>query len=329
MIGLDMMMACAPNVAPATIEKIIQVESRGNPLALNVNVKWVIERDEKGQPIMVTGDDGQPKPKRRKVVFKWPIEVKTKQDAVTVAYAAIADGFNVDMSYMQVNSNNLSALGYSVEDMFDDCKNLAAGAAVLSAFYARAVKQNPEPQTALRAALSAYNTGDFSKGYLNGYLARYGIGNPAVSVPAVNSYTAETTVFVRQPPKKEEAMSTKEEASSTQQIADAATAVAPRVDPVVSKSQDDGATPGVQIEHTAEEAEANGAFQETAMTEAEAWESNADLTDDPAGTAIVLQGKVVRQTVQRKTSDLANAKPGDAAAINANFNARVPLKEGN
>ncbi len=30
MIGLDMMMACAPNVAPATIEKVIQVESGGN-----------------------------------------------------------------------------------------------------------------------------------------------------------------------------------------------------------------------------------------------------------------------------------------------------------
>lgn len=329
MIGLDMMMACAPNVAPATMEKIIQVESAGNPLALNVNVKWVIERDEKGQPIMVTGKDGQPEPKRRKVVFKYPIEVKTKQDAVTVAYAAIAAGFNVDMSYMQVNSNNLPALGYSVEDMFDDCKNLAAGAAVLSAFYARALKQNPQPQTALRAALSAYNTGDFNKGYLNGYLARYGIGNPAVSVPAVNSYTADTTVFVRQPPKKEEAMSTKEEASSTQQIAEPAKAVAPRVDPVVSQSQEDGATPGVQIEHTAEAAEANGAFHETAMSEADAWESNADLADDPAGTAIMLKGKVVRQTVQRSTADLANAKPGDAAAITANTNVRVPLKGGN
>ncbi|HHM6795107.1 TPA: hypothetical protein ACRMRQ_005083 [Pseudomonas aeruginosa] len=65
MIGLDMMMACAPNVAPATIEKVIQVESGGNPLALNVNVKWVIERDEKGNPIMVTAADGQTKPKRR------------------------------------------------------------------------------------------------------------------------------------------------------------------------------------------------------------------------------------------------------------------------
>ncbi|HFX3605243.1 TPA: transglycosylase SLT domain-containing protein [Pseudomonas aeruginosa] len=221
----------------------------------------------------------------------------------------MAAGFNVDMSYMQVNSNNLPALGYSVEDMFDDCKNLAAGAAVLSAFYARALKQNPQPQTALRAALSAYNTGDFNKGYLNGYLARYGIGNPAVSVPAVNSYTADTTVFVRQPPKKEEAMSTKEEASSTQQIAEPAKAVAPRVDPVVSQSQEDGATPGVQIEHTAEAAEANGAFHETAMSEADAWESNADLADDPAGTAIMLKGKVLRPAAQRSAADLAKAQP--------------------
>lgn len=330
MIGLDMMMACAPNVAPATMEKIIQVESRGDPLALNVNVKWVIERDEKGQPIMVADDDGQPKPKRRKVVFKWPIEVKTKQDAVTVAYAAMAAGHSVDLSYMQVNSNNLSALGYSVEDMFDDCKNLAAGARVLTAFYAGALKVHPEPQKALWAALSAYNTGDFNKGYINGYLARYGLGQPAaVSVPAVNSYTADTVVFVRQPPKKEEAMSTKEEASSTPQIAEAATALAPRVDPVVSKSSEDGATPGVQVEHTAEEAEANGAFHETAMTEADAWESNADMADDPNGTAIMLKGKVVRQTVKRDTSDLAKMKPEDAAAIINNSSISIPLKGGN
>ena len=31
------LLACAPNVAPVTLEAIIQVESGGNPLALNVN----------------------------------------------------------------------------------------------------------------------------------------------------------------------------------------------------------------------------------------------------------------------------------------------------
>lgn len=130
---------------------------------------------------------------------------------------------------------------------------------------------------------------------MNGYLARYGVGQQvAVSVPALNPYTAPTAVFVRQP-RKEEAMSTKEEASSTQQVAEAKTALAPRVDPVVSKSPEDSGTPGVQVEHTAAEAEANGAFKETAMSEAEAWASNADLSADPEGTAIVVNGKAVRK----------------------------------
>lgn len=31
------LLACAPNVAPATLEAVIRVESGGNPLAINVN----------------------------------------------------------------------------------------------------------------------------------------------------------------------------------------------------------------------------------------------------------------------------------------------------
>ncbi|WP_082066498.1 lytic transglycosylase domain-containing protein [Pseudomonas oryzihabitans] len=330
MIGLEMIAACAPNVAPVTMEKIIQVESTGNPLALNVNPKWVIERDANGQPVMEQGADGQPKAKRRQIRFRTPIEVKTVQDAVTVAYAAIAAGYSVDMGYTQVNSRNLQALGYSVEEMFDGCKNLTAGSRVLTAFYVNALKQQPEPQAALRAALSAYNTGDFNKGFLNGYLARYGIGQPApVSVPALNSYTADTVVYVRKQPKKDEAMNSNEDASSTQQIADTAPASTPKVVPVVSQSQNDGGTPGVQVEHTAEQAEANGAFHETAMSEGEAWESNADLAGDPDGTAILVNRKRVVQTVKRETSDLANTSPSDADTITANTNTRIPLKGGN
>lgn len=284
MIGLEMMLACAPNVAPATIEKIIQVESGGNPLALNVNIKWAPERDGDGAP--------------SKVVFESPIAIRTLQDAVTVAHMAIDAGHSVDMGYMQVNSTNLKALGYTVEDMFDACKNLAAGAKILSAFYSSALQKYPNEQAALRAALSAYNTGDFNKGFLNGYLTRYGAGHLApVSVPLFNPYTAPTAVFVRQE-KKEKAMSTKEETSNTLQLAQAETTLPPRVDPVVSTSPEDADTPGVQVEHTADEAEASGAFRETALSEAEAWDSNADLTVDPEDTAIVVGGKVVRKEGQ-------------------------------
>ena len=60
--------------------------------------------------------------------------------------------------------------------------------------------------------------------------------------------------------------------------------------PVVSTNEDDAFVPGVQIEHTAESAELNGAFEETALSEADAWESS---TTDPFATAIVIGGKRV------------------------------------
>ena len=51
--------------------------------------------------------------------------------------------------------------------------NIRAGASILTADYLAAVQTWPDPQTALRAALSAYNTGSFSKGFFNGYVAKY------------------------------------------------------------------------------------------------------------------------------------------------------------
>lgn len=41
--------------------------------------------------------------------------------------------------------------------------------------------------------------------------------------------------------------------------------------------------PGVVVEIDAAEAESLGAFEETALTEAEAWDANADLEMDEAG----------------------------------------------
>lgn len=46
--------------------------------------------------------------------------------------------------------------------------------------------------------------------------------------------------------------------------------------PVVSPSIDDLTTPGVMVDVDPDEADAMGAFREDALTEAEAWESNAD-----------------------------------------------------
>lgn len=261
MIGAEFMLLCAPNVAPQTIEQIIHVESRGDPLAINVNGTKLARK---------------------------PVDAA---DAAKLASDYIARGYSVDLGLMQVNSRNLPSLGYTVNDMFEPCKNIAAGARVLTTFYASALAKFPDEQSALRAALSAYNTGNFERGFTNGYLERFGVRSgqttPIAPVPALNPYTAETAVFVRQlQQQKENAMQTN--AKQTPQAS-----AAMRTDPVVSESNEDMATPGVQVEHTADEAEANGAFEETALSEADAWEANADMPEnDPHSTAIVVGGKL-------------------------------------
>lgn len=252
-LGLELIAACAPTVAPATVQQIIEVESNGNPLAINVNGA-VLSR----QP-------------------------RDAADAVNLAREYIRQGYTVDLGLMQINSANLPKLHYTIEDMFDTCKNLRAGAAVLSNFYTLALGHYPAPQTALRAALSAYNTGSFTLGFSNGYVAKY-VGadtgapvhftrTPAAVGPPINPFTASTVVYARQ---QEITTMTKETTL-----------------PVISRNEEDAGVPGAQVELTAEQAERNGAFEETAMSEADAWESNGDLATDPHATGIVMHGNLV------------------------------------
>lgn len=53
--------------------------------------------------------------------------------------------------------------------------------------------------------------------------------------------------------------------------------------PLLSNTVDDLLLPGVVVELDAGEAEAFGAFEETALTEDEAWAANADLDAEEAG----------------------------------------------
>lgn len=148
MIDLALILACAPNVHPDTIKAIIKVESNGNPHAVNVN-------------------------KKAGVAYPLPKEIKSRKKAVKVAKSAMKAGHTVDMGYMQINSVNLSGLGYTVEDMFDPCKNIKAGAAILTRAYAAALPKHKDEQIALRAALSTYNTGNQTGGFRNGYVQKY------------------------------------------------------------------------------------------------------------------------------------------------------------
>ena len=48
-------------------------------------------------------------------------------------------------------------------------------------------------------------------------------------------------------------------------------------DPLVSQTLDNALVPGVMVELDIAAAEAAGAFEETALSEADAWDANADL----------------------------------------------------
>jgi type IV secretion system protein VirB1 len=132
---------CAPSVAPETVLAIIQTESSGEPFALNVN------------------GGRQPAPQN------------SAADAAATARRFIAAGYSVDLGLGQINSRNMRWLGLTWETVFDPCTNVAALARVLTTNY-HAAKPGRDPQTALRVALSMYNTGSQTRGFRNGYVAK-------------------------------------------------------------------------------------------------------------------------------------------------------------
>ena len=144
---------CAPLVAPETMRAIVKTESGFNPLSIGVNGGARLVR----QPA-------------------------SKAEAVVTAQWLIEQGYNIDLGLGQVNSTNLSKVGLSIEDSFDSCKNIAAAATILYGNYKAAKAKVVDDQEALHSALSAYNTGSFTKGFANGYVQRV-INNAGTTTP--------------------------------------------------------------------------------------------------------------------------------------------------
>jgi type IV secretion system protein VirB1 len=132
---------CAPGVAPQTVLAIIQTESGGEPFALNVN--------------------GGRQPRRQ----------TSAADAAATAQRFIAAGYSVDLGLGQINSRNMRWLGLTWDNVFDPCTNIAALGRVITSNY-NAAKAGRDPQSALRVALSMYNTGSQTRGFRNGYVAK-------------------------------------------------------------------------------------------------------------------------------------------------------------
>jgi type IV secretion system protein VirB1 len=118
---IELLMMCAPQVDPVTMSAVVKQESGGNPWALNNNTT------------------------KKSQIFG------TKSEAVAAALHAIRNGQSVDMGLAQLNSKNLEWLGLTVEQAFDPCANINAGAKILENGYVKTGN--------LHQALSMYNTG--------------------------------------------------------------------------------------------------------------------------------------------------------------------------
>ena len=151
---------CAPSIAPSTLASIVLTESEGNPFAIRVN---------SGPALRQTPS--------------------SEREAISLASNMLAAGANLDLGLAQINSDNLAKLGLRVENIFEPCTNLKAAAVILSDNYQRALRHGHDAP--LRAALSAYNTGNFSSGIRNGYVARVFFSAREV-VPVAPSTSVET-----------------------------------------------------------------------------------------------------------------------------------------
>ena len=158
---------CAPSVAPETVLAIINTESSGEPFALNVNGG------------------------------RQPAKQSNAADAVATARRYVAAGYSVDLGLGQINSRNMRWLGLTWETAFDPCTNVAALARVLTTNY-NAVKPGRDPQTALRVALSMYNTGSQTRGFRNGYVAKV-VGNAGIANAGISYAASWPTVAVAEP----------------------------------------------------------------------------------------------------------------------------------
>jgi len=137
---------CAAFVAPQTLVAIVKTESNYQPFRIGVNGGSRLER----QPV-------------------------SREEAVVTARWLLNKGYNIDLGLGQVNSANLNRVGLTVQDAFDPCKNIKASGTIFHKSYQAALRQYPEDQ-AFKAALSAYNTGNFRKGFANGYVQKV-LGN--------------------------------------------------------------------------------------------------------------------------------------------------------
>lgn len=143
---------CAPVSSLAILEAVARTESDLDP--------WILHDNTMGQMYAP----------------------ETLSNAITTLKQWVNRGDSVDIGLMQINSENLDALGITASMALDPCVSLASGATILRAAYGGAGDTPAEQQVALLMALSRYNTGSPFKGIMNGY-ARTVMNNAGMAMP--------------------------------------------------------------------------------------------------------------------------------------------------
>ena len=138
---------CAPDVEPTTMLRVIGVESSQRLTAIGYKIT-------KGKSVMT--------------LVKQPSSL---DEAISWATWLLANGYKFDAGISQINSVNFSKFGVTPENV-DGCKNVNTGSRILLGFYQQAIKKYGEGQDALRAAISAYQSGNFFTGYATGYVSK-------------------------------------------------------------------------------------------------------------------------------------------------------------
>ena len=147
---------CLPTAPLSTLRAVVQVESDGNPNAMQIDFpKALLKRWRLAEGTLRL----KRQPTSQREALDW------------LAYFQ-SYGIFVDLGLMQVSTAEAKRRGISPETLLEPCTNLRVGWQILEDAYQVEKKTYGPGQEALQHAISRYNTGDPQRGIANGYLDR-------------------------------------------------------------------------------------------------------------------------------------------------------------
>ncbi|EPN0316288.1 lytic transglycosylase domain-containing protein [Vibrio vulnificus] len=129
---------CQNTVDPEIISRLIQTESSKRPYVVAIKGSTVAKQPE------------------------------TREEAISFIKQLDKMGFNYSVGLMQVNVSNFSKVGLTLDNAFDFCENIKAGAFLFNDCHVRAKQKFPNRENSyhIDAAASCYYSGNFNYGFL-------------------------------------------------------------------------------------------------------------------------------------------------------------------